>query len=121
MTRDEILTMEAGAEMDALVATKVMGWIQASTQSSVWLTWYPPGEHSKARLSPPPFSTDIAAAWEVVKRIIGTTKRCPQVRWISEAMSHEWHCDMEWGAEAYAPTAPLAICRAALIAVMEER
>ena len=65
--------MNPGPEIDALVATEVMGWIRINTTKSgrhfVW--GYP--EHP----NPPPSaagpdwspSTNIAAAWEVVEKM----------------------------------------------------
>ena len=47
MTEEEILAMEAGRELDALVVQKVIG----STPVTIF--------------RPPPYSTDIAAAWHV--------------------------------------------------------
>lgn len=70
---------------------------------------------------PSPFSTDIAAAWEVVEKLTSTTKQW--FRFEQSCVTHEaifsvegaGGLDGEWRAEA--ETAPLAICRAALQAV----
>lgn len=129
------------SELDALIAEKVMGGAGmcsfrcpqcgsdhfGSSRDSDgswtrychgWCTWSGAPEDAVA-----PYSTDIAAAWEVVEKfeycylwldtqdLLGTGRRA-------------WECKLE--AEdartkyAVAPTAPLAICRAALKAVGHE-
>jgi len=65
MTREEILNMLAGREMDALVAEKVMKWKYRPRFPGDTTGYY--GEYITEEL--PSFSTDIAAAWEVVKYI----------------------------------------------------
>lgn len=103
MNADEIRNMPAGREMDELIARRVMG-IKPPPSSDVWLVL--------------PYSTDIAAAWEVV-----------------EKMGDKFD-DLERGTGGFymvtvypgnpnmpivvrGETAPLAICRAALLAMGE--
>jgi len=143
MTRDEILNMPAGREMDALVAEKVMGWI--NVEKTTWSNFRADGTRfgggEELRGTPPNhydinpvmypvknYSTDIAAAWQVVEKM---------------QAAHEWY--FHFGNKLYifnivddngepeedhritlvahntSHTAPLAICRAALLAVMEEK
>ena len=96
MTRDDVLAMEPGRELDALVAKKVMGWFE------VWKPFSP--------------STDISAAWEVVEKLQGTY-------WVRmNSMMKDHSCgvgkpDMRW--EYYGNSMPEAICKAALLAVLE--
>ena len=127
MTRDEILNMPAGREMDALVAEKVMGWTNPRITPSGRFRITPPmgGKYHGGQM-PPKYSTDIAAAWQVVE-------------WLMERgdVFVEYWSDGEWfvadkpvGVRQDATTAmcdgkatgemsaPLAICRAALLAVM---
>ncbi len=119
MTRkDEILIMESGNEMDILVAIKVLGYSYMAFPAVPKLQ-KPSSEGTKVLFEVPKYSSYIAAAWEVINHIIGTTKRRPVLSWCGEAMTHEWHCDLNWGIDAYALTAPLAICRAALLVAME--
>ena len=123
MTRDEILSMEAGREMDALIAEKVMGWI-LHPHKTHWMIY----EGDQTKTMRPKYrnygdffpSTNIAAAWEVAL-------------WLREYWGQfdllaglEWHCwhDLEhtkpedkWG---MGDTAPLAICRAALLTTLDE-
>lgn len=102
--------MPAGREMDTLVAQEVMGWHCWNTeQGPCYKTadgQYVRGAHT---WSP---STSIADAWEVVEFLIG-------IRKLLSIHPHmfEWSCEWAGGHHAYAKTAPLAICRAALKAV----
>ena len=128
MTRDEIWKMEAGRELDALIHEQVFGkcahdWIKVTNKpldkkgNSIYKC-SKCGDRRPAReaMGWRNYSTDIAAAWQVV-----------------EKMSKLYHVEIEnfdngygvtlddysqtW--EAHADTAPLAICRAALLAVMD--
>ncbi|MCK9361710.1 hypothetical protein M0Q28_05840 [Patescibacteria group bacterium] len=128
-------TMEAGREMDALVAEKVMGWkaweeTRGEYTHVVWqrpgdrepwygsrdwqrhvgryrpLVKYDPRRHIERGLSP--FSTDISAAWKVVEKM-GNFKLLR-----TDITRDHWFCEFNGGWGAYAPSAPLAICRAAL-------
>ena len=99
----DIDKLEAGLELDALVAEKVMGWFVAK------------GPHSPT--SPPDliprYSTDIAAAWEVVEKMIDQGRRFVINNNFSRTMFIADFC----GRDVLEKTAPLAICRAALKAV----
>ena len=105
MTRDEILAMEAGPELDALIADRV---------------WDTEPKYKG------PFSTDIAAAWKIVE-CMGPVPFLlafhPADAWRTAGgeiycYSH-WSCWFEGGGKIDALTAPEAICRAALLAVMD--
>ena len=104
MTREEILNMPAGREMDALIAKFVM-----KVDSP----------HDVCK-----FSTDIADAWTVVEKMKSKHfriyyKSVPFHKDDKEPIG--WMCSVS-GFEfmpEHADTAPLAICRAALLAVME--
>lgn len=130
MTRDEILQMEAGREIDALVAELVMGWTKvrkASTWESAAMIYsgtfvYTIGVTPDQKTNDviPYHSTDIAAAWQVVEkmRLVGVSM------WIGPHLDNEWAVQIKPSINNYhefvrADTAPLAICRAALLAVME--
>lgn len=119
MTRDEILAMPAGREMDALVAEHVMGLLNVHKYNGEWI-------HTR---NPIPFvgapiveyySTDIAAAWEVVDKIMDPKL---MTREMFERMSNSkfgyWWDD----ARIWAMTAQEAahwISQHALLAVMDE-
>jgi hypothetical protein len=135
MNRDEIMKLEAGRELDTLVAEKVMGltadkehcpycgaemWIGAlrsrCSSCSEWrYGWYKN------------YSDDISAAWEVIEKL---ETHPDQILFSLVRKGAEMHL-LKWCAEfrkclgsqkyyyAEAKTAPLAICRAALLAVMD--
>ena len=114
MNPNEVQRMPASIEMDRLIAQK-MGWtgidkainynasmgIRYTLQSDgVWkfqpgLAWL---------LSP---STDIMAVWEVVEKLHDFEINRHHVYWI---------CSFKGNEPVQGKTAPLAICRAALIA-----
>jgi hypothetical protein len=122
-------------ELDALVAERVMRW-KLHTQFTP-PRWSVPGAPPQFNMPTecPPYSTDIAAAWEVVEALEGKTileldehgafrsrenggfqLQGPYIRsqwragWLER--DHEYYL-----AEEVAATAPLAICLAALKAV----
>ena len=122
MTREDILKMEAGREMDALIAEKVMEWTAISKITpgiSLDLIGTPP--QGRPDLVPH-FSTDISAAWEVVKEMSAKNYWC-----IMEIMSSRCYTMFEevktkdkYQAEANVYELPLAICRAALLTTLQE-
>lgn len=92
MTRDEMLKMPAGSLMDITIAGKFFGIANTLT---------------------PNYSTDIAAAWEVFEKFRADGNE------VSITSSPKgWECLISSTA-GYAKTVPLAICRAALLAVTE--
>lgn len=127
----DIDTMQAGCELDELIAEKVMGLPRAElggacpkcgggTRIGTGRAWC--SNCTEWIYSPyPEYSTDIAAAWSVVQRSI------PRQNFSLYVIGPIWHCffDLDMDAqntfvnkfEARADTAPLAICRAALKAI----
>ena len=71
MTRDEILKLEAGRELDALVAEKVMGLLVTNhgTAKIIYGKVEVDGKEHVTFSPVRPYSTDIAAAWEVVEKM----------------------------------------------------
>lgn len=130
----------AGRELDALVAKQVMElpdvgrYSRQSMESIEWTHhgWNSDGydyyywlddEYNPLR-SVPPYSTDIAAAWQIVEKLkaIDVEFSLYYREWDGgRDEAHRWSAWFREGAEyqVYAPTAPLAICRAALLAVNE--
>jgi hypothetical protein len=121
--------MIAGRELDKMVAEKVMG--NLTSDEPVWQRTYnlPDGlcETTRDRVlrrTLPNYSTDIAAAWEVVNRIHADTKlvfqlAAPQQDYVNEKwranFNKKWWLDESpYYYEVDADTAPLAICLAAL-------
>lgn len=124
--------MIAGRELDALIAEKVMG-----RKVERW-RYFEDGYASTA-LRPrgkaestgvlitnnlPAYSTDIAAAWQVVERLndrfsieimaLTSTVLCSNTRFRVDMFDHE---ALAPRTEVHAATAPLAICLAALKAI----
>lgn len=113
--------MKAGRELDALIAEKVMGLGQYQGK---WL------EPPRDPLSPvmgtlidlPHYSTNIAAAWQVVEKLI-ESKKIMKIQaghmgvWISISIPTNTLNYIKTPPEIYSETAPHAICLAALKAV----
>jgi hypothetical protein len=130
MTRDEIMKMAAGPEMDKAVV-RLMGWkfLLTSRNGKVehWEDgdgdWFGVGESRLTRLWSP--STDIAAAWEVVEKV-----RTLGFEWSFDSNGGSggvfrwraivWVDDLSPDFKARDAEMPLAICRAALLAVTHE-
>ena len=137
MTRDEILQME-GEELAVAVAENVMGWIRGGKW---WLTpdapdalygagYTAPGQDDYGI---PPFRPDlcVAHAWEVVEKLRNLwTEATDGVSGLDDDFERPFddnyffeslhrHADRRWP-WAFLYVTPLAICHAALLAVMEE-
>lgn len=110
--------MNAGRELDVLVAEKVMGWRGSSEKHYV-------GNSGKCFCCGiiPPYSTSIAAAWEVVEKMFylgwdlelqyfKKNDKEYTVRVLFAEIGNQ-----ELSTLAFADTAPHAICLAALEAV----
>lgn len=127
LTRTTILEMDAGPELDALVAERVMGWRYAATvPGGSPKFWQDPDRDFKSgMMTPKPYSNGIAAAWEVVEQLHGVERRYWEVcgwhdgdtdeRTAMFGMNDPEHETVI----ASATTAPLAICRAALLATLQ--
>ena len=131
--------MQAGREMDALIAEKVMGLPHnelgekcprcgGETRIGLDRAWC--GNCSEWIYSPyPEFSDDIAAAWQVVEKIRELKSAWFEIGANPDFMSDrgDYYCSIRGGKieydspsctlELYGDTAPLAICRAALKAM----
>ena len=111
----DIDKMDAGREMDALVAERVMGFkVQIVERKRDWFGTYKVKHYRVGNSFLPNYSTDISAAWMVVEKI--------DVHFHLERYgydTHEWVCTLDIGniITGVASTAPLAICRAVLKAV----
>jgi len=130
LTHEQIDAMEAGREMDALVAELVMGWFcdrrgvyhsSPSDDSLFGVLWSNDGE--ECDLFEP--STDIAAAWQVVEKLLSKDYEvhievdkddCAVTIWHDPDNSSYW---IEI-AGADSKSTPLAICRAALKVVCDD-
>jgi len=78
---EEINEMPAGREMDELIATKIFGWLTARLTRGLWN----PKNHDSIHYSCDepdevlPYSTDIAAAWQIIEKIGGEDKSAEKV------------------------------------------
>lgn len=134
--------LPAGRELDALVAEKMMGYVWRKSNRSGKRCicrpdrcpdWFDsPADGTEPLVSDwdsypftPAYSTDIAAAWEVVERLL-VRRMYPDL--VSSNYPVVWTCEVDsysdpeaatdpWPVKSCADTAPLAICRAALQAV----
>lgn len=112
MTRDEILNLPAGRELDALISVQLFGVREFLDEDDAYYL----GENQMpVRL--PDYSTDIAAAWEVVEKLKNVSGATIGVRVHPTAgySINVYQLGMNYWPTA--DTAPLAICRAALLVV----
>jgi hypothetical protein len=120
MRRAEILEMEPGRELDALIAEKVMGWtdfspIDPKYDHSVGVNGYRRNfarRPNKEREEPIPlYSSDISAAWEVVEKMND---------WDISIIKAGDYCEVAFGSQQpiIRKTVQEAICKAALISVL---
>lgn len=122
---DTTTDLQAGAPLDMLIAEKVMGWQRWNTHEDQARTkpivrFFRPDRQHAVRA--PAFSTDIAAAWEVLEHLRGQgmTINISTPSHVVVGDPH-WTCYV-WGANMLAGkarelSAPLAICAAALEAL----
>ena len=130
MTAPETVDLPAGRELDALVAEKVMGqvpcdaWRPFTALPPQWMKDKGECGHAAcfpAQMGPAAYSTDIAAAWEVVEKITAPG-RLTGGAWRHLNGKYDAVFSEQLGGGVFAmsdeaPTAPLAICHAALKAV----
>lgn len=121
MTRERIEQMPAGREIDMRIAEMLHGSYH-DWQSCEWCLseerGYAKGE-TASNVHGQRYSTDIAAAWQVIEKMrnegwffdIGDEVETPEIY----VRFHR----QDGASLVIADTAPLAICRAALIATME--
>ena len=112
--------MRVSRELDALIAERVMGWeLDDLPEGVVWEGNSETGGGVTARTAVPRYSTDIAAAWEVVEKIRGAGFTFSL--WDNaNQYAAPWDCrfthrdDVGQKGIAIEGTAPHAICLAAL-------
>ena len=122
MTREEILVLPAGAEMDALVAERVMGWLRIGPDEPYRFHKEmggiigPDGRPARFAAGEIPFdwfpSTRIADAWDVVEKLAGGLEEGDRFEVIRLGET-VWRAGFTIFVTA--DTAQLAICRAALL------
>lgn len=123
---NDFMTMEAGPNLDRIVAEKVMG-CRVKKRRGAYRYVYDlvvPGSFDRidyvepegAWSACPKYSTEISAAWTVAEKLrmkVGFAG--PSVGWKAVVGEPDCLCGLDNG--ALAKTAPLAICRAALESV----
>lgn len=120
VTREEILAMAPGPELDELVRGGVFRWVFTDNRDFCGIL-LPPADPP----TPPPYSTDIAAAWQVVEKMREKGFRyfhqeytdglyCVFVRYGSTIDDTPFTIS-QWDANR----TPEAICKASLLCVME--
>lgn len=117
-------TMEAGREMDCLIAEKIFGKVKCQGESHLpGHRMFNDGRFCYADPTSPDqgaevslYSSDISAAWEVVEEMGAFCFRRWQDGTFEAGFGHQDRDDC-WEFMAQAPTAPLTICRAALKAI----
>jgi len=133
LTQDKILNMKAGKEIDTLVAEKIMDLVPCENWYLQEITMIGPiyirNQHKckhDGKCYPkeyvPECSTNISSAWRVVDKLWGkfnfAINRMDMYDgdYIASVMAFNRN---EWKS-AHANTAPLAICRAALLTLLEK-
>ena len=122
--------MKAGRELDLLIASEVMceemPGDYKQTRDGRWMKEEPvfdsDGTYSRAYYLvewPPRYSTDIAAAWQVVEKLLEVLPyqdiHLEHLEWTGWAVGTCFDkSEGGWDDWVYADTAPLAICLAAL-------
>jgi hypothetical protein len=118
MTREEILNMKLGEELDVLVATEVMGWGNAIKLSSgKWIANTPRYMNDKGwRFGDyrdygviPEYSTNITLAWEVIEEL-------KDIFFKIRRDDDKWFCCFRSSDFCIADNIPEAICKSALLA-----
>lgn len=131
--------MQAGRELDALIAEKIFGWTGVKCETSAVgirvFSGVPPFD--KCAWTIPAYSKDIAAAWSVVEKMIQRIRDDPyqDFGWDGPLFKSRagyltnegyplgtecWYVVVQWDGHrkhVCAASAPLAICLAALRSV----
>ena len=114
------MSMKPGRELDALIAEKVFGiYVHDLGQMFRFVDDYKKGDIATAESCPvPAYSTDIAAAWEVVEKLGAASfhlQKHPSAEGWEASFGIGFSGDERFAYfRAIAPTAPHAICLVAL-------
>jgi len=105
-------------EVDYQIAREVFGWSAEEVDAVRWCEAGSLVDCANKTRELPRYSTDIAAAWLVVEKLKMTVKpsvlQVEEARWLADVRGV---CDDDRPWRGYGPTAPIAICLAALAAV----
>lgn len=122
MKREEIEKMPAGREMDALI------WLLLNNKPlNIFECRHVDGDiqpnagHPVGHISPPHYSTDIAAAWQVVERMDKDYELVTEIHYLmGGACVYIFNNSKKIDISCFGKDVPLIICRAALLAVCDE-
>lgn len=130
MKTDYIENMPEGLELDILIAEKVMGEIKPTythehdniseivySEKENWCCYPEFDKGDICEWKPKPFSSSILCAWEVVEKLRMFVLPFGKTDWCS-TNTRNYRGAFE--NIAVADTAPLAICRAALLATLKD-
>lgn len=126
MTKEEILAMKAGTELDALVAEQILGWHKVMRDEPLGDCTYKwkdkSGTFQSCQCFFQPFS-DISDTWQVVDELINKKEKITEVQYkappifslVMGSYPAPWCLASFAGCQAGGDTAPEAICKAALL------
>lgn len=113
LTREQVLALRPGNNLDLIVAIEVMGH-EAGEFKDGWIKLGPKFEGCPKR-----YSSDMSAVWEVVSAM-------SKKKWnfVASTEGEDWEATFYWdanrtGFEANGIRAAEAICKAALLAVLD--
>lgn len=123
LTKDEILQIPAGSRMDAVIAEQIMGWhwlvydkdYNWAKISETTGAWVDKNNHFFHNENWKP-SIDVAYSWKVIE----TMQTSDTGNWFFSLQHENTYGTKDWYAEfgayrMWGSTAPIAICRAALL------
>jgi hypothetical protein len=141
LTKDKILSMVPGPEMDAFVEEIIFGkrWVkhkeviinETIRKVETWIPDWGSPNHPPAGTfagqTPPERSTDISAAFEVVEKMMSLGYRYVMrgnyegngLHWVGFDLQEWADCNPPWQSPIV-KSLPEAICKASLIAVMNK-
>ena len=115
LTREEILAMEPGRELDALVADKVIGMDLVEDTQLQLPRYYLPEYDRTIHRDVPLYSSDISAAWEVLEYMQDSGWS-----WDMKMNNLAKEVEVRIGrGQAVSKSVPEAICKSALIANLD--
>ena len=119
LTREEILSLLPGRELDALIAKHVMGLDMVEDQLPQLPRYYLTDYEKTIHRDVPLYSSDISAAWEVVTHL-----KSKYWYFMLSDENEGWEASFYWDPhrpayEALSAEAPQAICKAALLASLK--
>lgn len=107
--------MQAGRKMDKAVSQYVFGNTEFVCRNCEDDYHVVDRQDLTAYIPVPNYSTDIAAAWEVLNKF---THKKPCINYLNDLWNPVgWHCHIDGHHAEGCDTAPLAICRCALMAM----